>query len=204
MLSNCIEYSDFQSAHLNNPQYQYRFDNLRYYSAQIVSSSALLFAISKCCYFDDFERNINTGNGAVADLDYIFAYGRLVALVRTSGGSKTSYGYTGHEHIDEFGLINMNARIYDSKLGMFISVDPQAGSYPGTYPYTYCGGDPVNRVDLTGEDWYEDQNGNLYWQEGHKDLDGYSRLGASVSFQLGEDSYFNSYQNAGIIGNQGF
>ena len=237
-------------------EYEYGADNLRDYSALTVSSSTLPFAAGKRYYFDDFERNINTGNGAVSDLDYIFADGRLVALVRTSGGSKTcygvltdrlgslmslytsggivqkfsydawgnrrdpltgvmlnsselasansitSYGYTGHEHIDEFGLINMNARIYDPKIGMFISVDPQAGSYPGTYPYTYCGGDPVNRVDPTGEDWYEDQNGNLYWQEGDKDLDGYSRLGASVSFPWGEGRYFNAYQNAGIIANQ--
>ena len=237
-------------------EYEYGADNLRDYSVLTVSSSTVPFAAGKRYYFDDFERNINTGNGAVSDLDYIFADGRLVALVRTSGGSKTcygvltdrlgslmslytsggivqkfsydawgnrrdpltgvvlssselasansitSYGYTGHEHIDEFGLINMNARIYDPKIGMFISVDPQAGSYPGTYPYTYCGGDPVNRVDPTGEDWYEDQNGNLYWQEGDKDLDGYSRLGASISFPWGEGRYFNAYQNAGIIANQ--
>ena len=237
-------------------EYEYGADNLRDYSVLTVSSSTLPFAAGKRYYFDDFERNINTGNGSVSDLDYIFADGRLVALVRTSSGSKTcygvltdrlgslmslytsggivqkfsydawgnrrdpltgvmlnsselasansitSYGYTGHEHIDEFGLINMNARIYDPKIGMFISVDPQAGSYPGTYPYTYCGGDPVNRVDPTGEDWYEDQNGNLYWQEGDKDLDGYSRLGASVSFPWGEGRYFNAYQNAGIIANQ--
>lgn len=60
----------------------------------------------------------------------------------------------------------------------------------------------MNRVDPTGEDWYEDKNGNLYWQEGDKDLDGYSRLGASVSFPWGEGLYFNAYQNAGIIANQ--
>ena len=177
-------------------EYEYGADNLRDYSALTVSSSTLPFSAGKRYYFDDFERNINTGNGAVTDLDYIFADGRLVALVRTSGGSKTSYGvltdrlgslmslynsggivqkfsydawgnrrhpltgvalssaeladansitsygYTGHEHIDEFGLINMNARIYVDKIGMFISVDPQAGSYPGTYPYTYLRGRP--------------------------------------------------------------
>jgi RHS repeat-associated protein len=67
--------------------------------------------------------------------------------------SVTSRGYTGHEHIDEFGLINMNARIYDPKLGMFISVDPQAERYYSTYSYTYCGGDPLNGIDPSGEAW---------------------------------------------------
>lgn len=73
----------------------------------------------------------------------------------------TTRGYTGHEHLDEMGLINMNARLYDPKLGLFISVDPQADSYPGTYPYAYCGGDPMNRIDPTGEDWYQNNETSL-------------------------------------------
>jgi RHS repeat-associated protein len=33
-------------------------------------------------------------------------------------------GYTGHEHLPEFGLINMNGRMYDPLLGRFLSPDP--------------------------------------------------------------------------------
>lgn len=33
-------------------------------------------------------------------------------------------GYTGHEHVAVFGLINMNARLYDPVLGRFLSPDP--------------------------------------------------------------------------------
>jgi RHS repeat-associated protein len=33
-------------------------------------------------------------------------------------------GFTGHEHLDKFGVINMNGRIYDPVLGRFLSVDP--------------------------------------------------------------------------------
>ncbi|MBS1646821.1 MAG: hypothetical protein JST67_05730 [Bacteroidetes bacterium] len=33
-------------------------------------------------------------------------------------------GFTGHEHLQNFDLINMNGRIYDSKLGLFLSIDP--------------------------------------------------------------------------------
>ncbi len=32
-------------------------------------------------------------------------------------------GYTGHEHLDSFGLINMNARLYDPKMARMLSVD---------------------------------------------------------------------------------
>ena len=235
-------------------EYEYGADNLRDYSALTVSSSTLPFAAGKRYYFDDFERNINTGNGVVFDLDYIFADGRLVALVRTSGGSKTcygvltdrlgslmslytsggivqkfsydawgnrrdpltgvvlnsselasansitSYGYTGHEHIDEFGLINMNARIYDPKIGMFISVDPQAGSYPGTYPYTYCGGDPVNRVDPTGEDYWSTSDPNViynfwkYYNDSNKDKDGYDFKGW---YQMSDREFLAAYDKYG-------
>ena len=234
-------------------EYEYGVDNIRDYSALTVSSSTLPFAACKRYYFDDFERNINTVNGAVSDLDYIFADGRLVALVRTSGGSKTcygaltdrlgslmslytgggivqkfsydawgnrrdpltgvalsssevasansitGYGYTGHEHIDEFGLINMNARIYDPKIGMFISVDPQAGSYPGTYPYTYCGGDPVNRVDPTGEDYWSTSDPNViynFWKH-YNENKGVNGYGFDGWYQMSDKEFLAAYDKYG-------
>ena len=33
-------------------------------------------------------------------------------------------GFTGHEHIDEAGLIHMGGRVYDQRLGRFLSADP--------------------------------------------------------------------------------
>ena len=116
-----------------------------------------------------------------------------------SANSITSYGYTGHEHIDEFGLINMNARIYDPKIGMFISVDPQAGSYPGTYPYTYCGGDPVNRVDPTGEDYWSTSNPNViyeFWKHynENKGIIGYDFDGW---YQMSDKEFLAAYEAYG-------
>lgn len=32
-------------------------------------------------------------------------------------------GFTGHEHLDEFASVNMNARLYNPKLGRLLSVD---------------------------------------------------------------------------------
>lgn len=32
-------------------------------------------------------------------------------------------GFTGHEHYDEFGLINMNGRVYDPFMSTFLSPD---------------------------------------------------------------------------------
>jgi hypothetical protein len=52
--------------------------------------------------------------------------------------------------LDEFGLINANARLYDPWLGQFISPDPLADQYPGLSPYSYCLNNPINYVDISG------------------------------------------------------
>ena len=41
-----------------------------------------------------------------------------------SPSGTTDRGFTGHEHVDEVGLIHMNGRVYDATLGRFISADP--------------------------------------------------------------------------------
>jgi RHS repeat-associated protein len=62
-------------------------------------------------------------------------------------------GYTGHEHIDAFGLINMNGRMYDPRLGRFLSPDPfvQAPGYTQSYNrYSYGWNNPMKYTDPTG------------------------------------------------------
>jgi len=63
-------------------------------------------------------------------------------------------GYTGHEHLPWFGLINMNARLYDPILGRFLSPDPwvQAPFWSQNFNrYTYAANNPLLYVDENGE-----------------------------------------------------
>ena len=63
-------------------------------------------------------------------------------------------GYTGHEHLDEFGLINMNGRVYDPFLARFLSPDPlvQAPGYGQNYNrYSYAFNNPLKYTDPDGE-----------------------------------------------------
>ena len=63
-------------------------------------------------------------------------------------------GYTGHEHIDGLGLINMNGRMYDPLLGRFLSPDPfvQSPGNPQNYNrYSYCLNNPLKYTDPSGE-----------------------------------------------------
>ena len=59
-------------------------------------------------------------------------------------------GFTGHEHLPNFEIINMNGRIYDSKLGLFLSIDPLLAKTPGISPYHYANNNPLKFTDPTG------------------------------------------------------
>ena len=63
-------------------------------------------------------------------------------------------GYTGHEHLPMFGLVNMNARLYDLVLGRFLSADPyvQAPWMSQSFNrYSYCLNNPLRYTDPYGE-----------------------------------------------------
>ncbi|GAB6013233.1 RHS repeat-associated core domain-containing protein [Viscerimonas tarda] len=72
----------------------------------------------------------------------------------TNNTFKFYRGYTGHEHLPEFNLINMNGRVYDPVLGRFLSPDPyvQMPDFSQNFNrYTYCLNNPFKYVDPSGE-----------------------------------------------------
>lgn len=63
-------------------------------------------------------------------------------------------GYTGHEHLLVFGLINMNARLYDPVIGRFLSPDPyvQDPLFSQNFNrYSYGWNNPLKFTDPSGE-----------------------------------------------------
>ena len=65
-------------------------------------------------------------------------------------------GYTGHEMLPEFSLINMNGRMYDPVVGRFLSPDNyvQLGDFSQSYNrYSYCLNNPLKYKDPSGEFW---------------------------------------------------
>jgi len=80
-------------------------------------------------------------------------------------------GYTGHEHLDIFSLINMNGRAYDPWLGRFLSPDPfvQSPGYSQSYNrYSYCLNNPLKYTDPSGytykpDDWDKKPTGSLFY-----------------------------------------
>ncbi|MFO7851910.1 MAG: RHS repeat-associated core domain-containing protein [Bacteroidales bacterium] len=66
---------------------------------------------------------------------------------------KFDRGFTGHEHLDDFNLINMNGRMYDPVLAMFLSPDPFIQSPETTQNYNryaYVMNNPLKYTDPTG------------------------------------------------------
>lgn len=63
-------------------------------------------------------------------------------------------GFTGHEHLPWFGLINMNARLYDPLLCRFLSPDPyvQTPDFTQSFNrYSYGLNNPLSYTDQSGE-----------------------------------------------------
>lgn len=108
--------------------------------------------------------------------------------------SKFSRGYTGHEHLDNFGLINMNGRMYDPNLGRFLSPDPilqNPGSTQGHNRYSYVLNNPLKYTDPSG--YYVKKaecRKEEYYNYGYIN---FGRKGGSLS-----DGYWaNSYRSTG-------
>ncbi len=104
-------------------------------------------------------------------------------------------GFTGHEHLDNFGLIDMNGRMYDPVLGRFLGVDPiiqAADNSQSIDGYGYCINNPLSYVDLSGYSYYQTMK-DLYIGTGY-----FSYRGGICSY--GEDgwSYFQPSLSGGM------
>ena len=65
----------------------------------------------------------------------------------------TPRGFTMHEHLDAVGLIHMNGRVYDPRLGRFIQADPFVDGVTvtqGYNRYSYVHNNPLSATDPTG------------------------------------------------------
>jgi RHS repeat-associated protein len=78
------------------------------------------------------------------------AFGALVYDSPTA----TDRGFTGHEHLDDVGVVHMNGRIYDPHTGRFMQADPfiQDGSNQQNYNrFSYVLNNPLNATDPSGQ-----------------------------------------------------
>jgi RHS repeat-associated protein len=75
--------------------------------------------------------------------------------MRVAGEGSYRFGFNGKEKDNEVkggeGLqLDYGFRVYDSRIGKFLSVDPLTRSYPWYTPYQFAGNKPITAVDLDG------------------------------------------------------
>ena len=104
-----------------------------------------------------------------------------------------THTFSAKEKDTETGLSYFGSRYYSSDLSIWLSVDPMSDKYPSLSPYTYCANNPIKLVDPDGEDWYENENGTGFWQEGNaatieRDGEIYHNVGANKTIRYGNVS----------------
>jgi len=140
---------------------------------------------------------------------YIYeAFGEQRQVACSSTGTADSliniyHGYTGHEQLDQYGIIHMNGRLFDPKLGRMLQADSyiQAPGNTQSYNrYSYVMNNPVAFVDPDG---YWRISVSLHWGVGgHFSYDhdtGHASVGVGVgvgefagaggSFSVGHDDW---------------
>ena len=98
-------------------------------------------------------RVVTTATKDIQNRNSYDAWGRRFC----DSGKITDRGFAGHEHLPEFELINMNARLYDPLLGRFLEMDPyvQMPDYTQSHNrYAYCMNNPLIYTDPDGEFWH--------------------------------------------------
>lgn len=106
---------------------------------------------------------ITDASGAVQEKRHFDAWGNIVKMENGAGATLnalgiTDRGYTGHEHLQGVGLINMNARLYDPILHRFLAPDDIVQDPFNTQDYNryaYVLNNPLKYIDPSGN--YKDE-----------------------------------------------
>lgn len=67
------------------------------------------------------------------------------------------YGFNGKENDNETNTQDYGLRIYDPRIGRFLSVDPLEEEYPELTPYQFASNRPIDGIDLDGAEWTKAQ-----------------------------------------------
>jgi RHS repeat-associated protein len=74
---------------------------------------------------------------------------------RTYSSADYRFGFNGKENDNEVkgtgNSVDFGARIYDSRLGRWMSVDPFEQKYPSLSPFQFCANNPIFAIDIEGK-----------------------------------------------------
>ena len=115
-----------------------------------------------------FEKNLqgdivavyNSEGTKVVTYTYSDAWGNHTVSYYNGGNSTgvqyNPFRYRGYYYDTDLGMYYLQSRYYDARIGRFINADGYVSTgqgLTGNNMFAYCGNNPVNRVDPTGEIW---------------------------------------------------
>jgi len=135
----------------------------------------------------------------------------------TQSDTRTAFilnrGYTMHEHLPEFKLINMNGRVYDPLTSMFLSPDPYVqapGDWLNYNRYAYAMNNPFMYTDPNGEAYYYflmpniNYNPNSGYSYGITGGVGSGKFNAFVSLGYGRGNGFTTALGVSYVGGSAY
>jgi RHS repeat-associated protein len=141
---------------------------------------------------------VTNDSGAVVEAMSFDAWGKRRNLDGSAlagfAMAQNDRGYTGHEQLDNIGLVHMNGRIYDPMLARFMSADPfvQAPDYTQSYNrYMYVVGNPLTLTDPSGYNWISRRWKHDVWQNK------YGRLALVIAASYFASTFMADYLLAG-------
>jgi|GEM_PF-3104283 len=101
-------------------------------------------------HLGSIRQTINEEGEIVAAQDY-YAYGEIIpGRSYNAGMTDENIKFTEKERDTETNYDYFGARYYNSKLGIWLSVDPARSLLPGVSLYNYVQNNPLNRIDPNG------------------------------------------------------
>ena len=102
---------------------------------------------------------LNASGEVVVEYSYD-PWGNILAVtgsLASTLGADNPFRYRGYYYDTESCFYYLNSRYYDAKVCRFVNADSQFSTGQGLIEnnmYAYCGNNPVNRFDSTGEAWW--------------------------------------------------
>lgn len=81
------------------------------------------------------------------------SFGTLIVDWSSTQNAGTDRGFTGHEHLDDVGVVHMNGRLFDPNLGIFMQADSlikDPFNLQNYDRYVYCYNNPLTCIDPSG------------------------------------------------------
>ena len=92
------------------------------------------------------------------------SWGNLVSMtgsLASTLGQDNPFRYRGYYYDSETGMYYLNSRYYHPQIGRFINADGYVQTGQGLLDknmFAYCGNNPVNRIDPSGQSWADVKN----------------------------------------------